>query len=294
MARAAYRCRTARKKHGVVIRFAHRSRSIAEKHGIRHGNPYGGRRCGHREHDSHHHGNDDPHNEWRSVGGERDEIAESADQPDERICGEYSRERQKQCAEGHKNNIQFRFTRVGGNDFHNEHRGDVRADRVAGRAEFQSGERRRCGREEIFGERADGSRHRGGKNQQFIFAECVRDAYADSRAHQGFRDVRDSRKRSAEIIIAAPACDHREDRSCDQRYEKTLRHARKRRDEIAFRQGFQIGFHSVRFGGGVARVAILLCRRFACSGKRLWGRVAVFFFVVHLCLPPVNIFSDIS
>ena len=121
----------------------------------------------------------------------------------------------------------------------------------------------------------------------------MRDAYADSRAHQGFRDVRDSRKRSAEIIIAAPARDHREDRSCDQRYEKTLRHARKRRDEIAFRQGFQIGFHRVGFR--LFRIVFFLCRRrFASSGKRLWGRVAVFFFVVHLCLPPVNIFSDIS
>ena len=64
------------------------------------------------------------------------------------------------------------------------------------------------------------------------------DAYADACAHKRFCNIRDARERFSEVVIGKPTRNHGENRAGDERYEQALRHARKRRDEIAFRQGF--------------------------------------------------------
>ena len=138
--------------------------------------------------------------------------------------------------------------RVKRGDLYREHGYDVTADGVSGSAElnitFQCAVNGKCRYKrsvhQRVGQRADKSRHPGGKHDEFALAEGVRDANADAHAHQRFRDVRDRRDEAAEGVLPDPSADLRQDGARDQRTEKPLRHPGKRRDEIPLGQRFQI------------------------------------------------------
>ena len=139
-------------------------------------------------------------------------------------------------------------------NFQSDKRRHVRADGVAGRAHFERRyrARHRFQRKTSVGQkivnfvgqkRPQKSRDRTGKNHKVGRFQFFGDAYADARAHKRAGDVSDENKQCAESRIrAAPTADLLKYRPCDKRDEQSLRHSRKRVDEVTIRILFDDGF----------------------------------------------------